>query len=148
MKKTSFLLIVVSMLFAMGCSKSPNVNVPQTVTDPHVRYESPKVQRWLKLDFINYLKRDDGLIEFEARFVNISTKNKNVIYKIHWRDGNGFAQKSLMSRWIFTRVEPNRGLVVHGISPNMKSSDFVISLQDPRRVDKHRQDSYHRRYSN
>lgn len=148
MKKLSLLLAIVGVIFTIGCSKAPKTDIIEQVTDPHVRYESPKLRKWLKFEFINYIKRDDGLIEFEARFSNISSKNRNLSYKVQWKDQNGFMQKTLISRWIYTQVEARRNLVIHGISPSIKSSDFIITLQQPTKNDKLRKDSYHKRYSN
>ena len=140
----SFLLI--ATIFFVGCSKAPVVN--QSFSDPHVSIESPSIYKWLKFDFINYVKRDDGLIEFEARFTNFEDKNKLIAYKIFWTDENGFSQKTLMSKWTYTSVEARRNLVIHGISPNAKSKDFMVVLQEPTKDDALREGSYNKRYSN
>ncbi len=147
MKKFSLLLAMASFLLFSGCTQQPQVTNPG-LTDPHVRYESPRLHNWLKFNFINYIQRKDGLREFEAQFVNNSPYNKTLTYKVQWKNENGFVQKTLMSRWIRTEVEAKRSLVIHGISPNAKSSDFVILLQEPSRDDALRKDAYRNRYSN
>lgn len=138
-------LLVTAMLF-VGCSKQPDMN--QSFTDPHVSIESPSIYEWLKFDFINYIKRDDGLIEFEARFTNFKDKNKLIAYKVFWTDENGFTQKTLMSKWTYASVESRRNLIIHGISPNAKSKDFTVVLQEPTKDDSLREGSYNKRYSN
>lgn len=146
-KKFQFLLLIASVMFFIGCANQ-QATINQSFTDPHVRVENPSLYNWLKFDFINYVKRDDGLIEFEARFTNFSNVNKTISYKINWRDLNGFTKKTLMSRWSFTEVEARRALVIHGISPDVKTSDFEVVLQEPTSDDKLREDSYHKQYSN
>lgn len=145
MSKFKLLLLAIALFF-VGCNQSPTIN--QSFTDPHIRVENPSLYNWLKFDFVNYTIRKDGLLELEARFRNFSNYNKTIAYKIHYRDENGFTQKTLMSKWTFTEVESRRDLVIHGISPNAKSADFVIVLQEPTQDDKLREDAYHKRYAN
>ncbi len=145
MRKISLLLIVAFFTLFSGCSNQPIV-VDHQLSDPHVRYENPRLYKWLKFDFINYIQRDDGMLEFEARFINTSKFNKSLAYKVNWKNANGFIQKTLMSRWVFAEVETTRSFVVHGISPNPKSKDFEIILQEPTKDDALRKDSYRSTY--
>lgn len=147
MRKMSLLLISASIFFLAGCANN-TATINQGLSDPHIRFENPYLHKWLKFEFVNYVQRKDGLLEFEARFVNYSSVNKTLAYKINWKNENGFVQKTLMSRWVFAEVEAKRSLVIHGISPNSKSSDFEVILQEPTKDDNLRKDSYHKRYSN
>ncbi len=150
MRKVMWFCLVLSMSLWMGCSAHNNnaAVINQRITDPHVRIEDPDIQNWLKFDFINYVQRKDALIEFEAKFTNYSPYNKTLAYKVEWVDENGFTQKTLMSRWILAEVEGKRNLIIHGISPNMKTKNFVVVLQRPNYHDDLRQDSYRKRHSN
>ncbi len=148
MKKFSLLLIVAFLAMFSGCTTQPRATINQNISDPHIRFENPRLYDWLKFEFVNYVQRKDGMLEFEARFVNYSLSNKTLAYKVNWKNENGFVQKTLMSRWVFAEVEAKRSLVIHGISPNAKSSDFEVILQEPTRDDSLRKDSYRSTYSN
>lgn len=138
-------ILLVAMLVFAGCSqKNTAQNAPKT--DLHI-IQSPNLHKWLRLDDINYVKRADNLIQFEAYFTNTSSSNKLVSYKVEWKDENGFRQKTIMSKWTKTLVESGRSLNIGGISPSDKSSDFVIILQEPTKDDNKREDSYHKRYA-
>ena len=144
MKVMKIAILAFFLAFFAGCTEQPQI--VQNISDPHVVIENSKLYDWLQFDTINYVKRDDGLIEVEARFRNFSDYNQLVAYKIDWMDANGFVQKSLLSKWTITQVEERRNLVIHGIAPSMKIQDFKIRLQKPTADDNLRKDSYHREY--
>lgn len=135
-------LIAVAM-FA-GCVQPVVIN--KTITDPHVIIENESIYDWLQFENVNYIQRDDGLIEVEAVFRNFTSNNKVLAYKIDWIDQNNFIQKSILSKWTIVKVEERRNLVIHGISPSMKVKDFRIRLQEPTDDDELRRDSYHYEY--
>lgn len=155
MRKIWFLSLVFAVLF-LGCApqQPKNEEISKTtssknfINNSHIKVISPKINDWLKMEFLNYTKKDDGLLEFEANFINLANANRLVSYKIIWKDKNGFTQKSIMSKWVKTLVEAGRVLSIHAISPNDKSVDFEIILQEPTKDDKNRDDSSHKKYSN
>ncbi len=102
---------------------------PQKVEDERVRYESNELRAWLGFDFVATVKREDGLVEFEARFINDSYQDKFLDYRVDWRDKNGFTQESVMSKWSTAKINGKREFIIHGISPNAKAQDFVVHLQ-------------------
>lgn len=139
-------ILLVAMLVFTGCAQQNSQNFAQKM-DSHI-IQSPNLGKWLRLDDLNYAKRSDNLIQFEAYFTNTSSSNRLVSYKVEWKDENGFTQKTIMSKWTKTLVESGRTLSIGGISPSVKSADFVIFLQEPTKDDKKRDDSYHKRYAN
>ncbi|MSN96152.1 DUF1425 domain-containing protein [Campylobacter sp. FMV-PI01] len=152
MKNLKFLLLGVLMFF-VGCGGVNHMNVSKNmqaniITDPHVKFDDSSLFKWLKFEFINYIQRQDGLIEFEAVFKNNSKINKLLSYKIIWKDENGFTQKTIMSKWTKASIESGRFLNIHAISPSIKSKDFEIIIQEPTKDDNKRNDSYHKQYSN
>ncbi|MCR8699105.1 YcfL family protein [Campylobacter ureolyticus] len=147
MKFTKYILLVFLILFT-GCASNNQKIEPKFKQDNRIQYDDKSLHNWLEFAGLNEVKRSDGLIEFEALFINTSSSNKLVSYKIDWKDENGFTQKTIMSKWIKTLVESGRRLSIYGISPSVKSKDFSVILQTPTSDDKKRDDSYHKRYSN
>lgn len=147
MKKISiFLITIISLVFFNGCAQQADIK--PRVTDPHIIVENTSLYNWLDLEKVNYFKRDDGLLVVEAKFKNYSTFNHKVAYKIDWIDKNGFTEKSILSRWVVAEVEQRRALVIKGIAPSIKITDFEIRLQNPTSDDANRKDSYHSDYQN
>lgn len=146
MKFTKYIVLAFLILFA-GCASNQQEVGPRVTQDYRIQYDEKNLGSWLKFHGLNEARRADGLIEFEALFKNESSLNGLVSYKIEWKDENGFTQKTIMSKWTKTLVESGRMLSIHGISPSIKSQDFVIILQKPTSDDKKRDDSYHKRYS-
>lgn len=145
MKIFKYLLLCFALLFA-SCSTN-QVNTQNSIKmDSHVKFNKDSL-KWLNVDFVNYITRDDGLIEFQAIFTNTSSSNKLLSYKINWKDENGFIQKTIMSKWTKTLIESGRNLSIRGISPSIKSKDFEIILQETTKDDEKRNDSYHKQYS-
>ena len=149
MKKILFCSVIgiFSMLFITGCAQTQE-DIKPRITDPHVIIENSSLYKWLELDRVNYFKREDGLLVVEAKFKNISSYNRDVAYKIDWLDKNGFVEKSILSRWIVATVEQQRALVIKGIAPSMKITNFQIKVQKPTSDDRNRKDSYHYEYQN
>ncbi|ASM34421.1 Predicted periplasmic lipoprotein [Campylobacter sputorum subsp. bubulus] len=138
------------LLFFVGCSSNQNAmqnNEINVKNGSHIIFDDKSLQKWLRLDDVNVVKRSDDLIEFDVTFTNTSSSNKLVSYKVIWKDENGFTQKTIMSKWTKTLVEEGRSLNIHGISPSVKSKDFEIMLQEPTDDDENRNDSYHKQYS-
>lgn len=146
MKFTKYIVLAFLILFT-GCASSNQKIEPKVKQDNRVQYDDKSLHNWLEFSGLNEVKRSDGLIEFEALFINTSSSNKLVSYKIDWKDENGFTQKTIMSKWTKALVENGRMLSIHGISPSVKSQDFILILQKPTSDDKKRDDSYHKRYS-
>lgn len=145
MRAIKYLLLLASTIFLVGCTQN-QVVINQNVSDPHVVIENPSIYEWLQFDDINYVTRNDGLMEVEAKFRNFTTNNKVLAYKIDWEDENGFVQKTLLSKWTITQVEERRNLIIHGISPSTKVKNFKIRIQEPTKDDNLRKDSYHYNY--
>lgn len=141
--------IVASLGFALafllsGCTQGPVI--AQQISDPHVVIENPSLYEWLEFDTINYIRRDDGMLQFEAAFRNFSDRKRVLAYRVDWYDENGFAIKTILSKWTIVQVEERRNLIIHGISPTDKTQDFKIRLQKPTSDDDLRKNSYHQEY--
>ncbi len=146
-----FLCYCISMLFlGAGCASRTHKADEQrmAVTNPRVKIEDSAIQKWLRTDFVHTVQRADGLVEFEARFTNMSRYGKKLAYKVEWLDENGFVQKTLMSRWILSEVEGRKNLVIHGISPSAAVKDFFLILQRPNYYDNLKRDAYHKQHNN
>lgn len=148
MKKTNLFLISILFIFLLNGCVENQIDLKPRINDSHVKIENSSLYEWLKLEKINYYKRKDGLLIVELKFNNISNFNKSLAYKIDWIDKNGFIEKSILSRWIVTKVEQKRSFIIHGIAPSTKIKDFEIKLQMPSHDDNHRKDSYHNEYQN
>lgn len=147
--KKIYIALVLGVIFFSGCSqKNKDIEVAYSYNNFHIHVQDAGIYKWLKLQRFNDVAREDGLIEFEAMFVNTSNVNKNFAYKVLWYNDKGMSEKTLSSRWIYTQVEANRNLVIKGISPSMKSADYEILLNSFTKDDLERKSSYHKKYSN
>jgi uncharacterized protein YcfL len=143
MKKIYLLLTLVSFVLFSGCAQKE-----LEVSDPHIIVEDSSINGWLKLERVNHFKKPDGFLIVEAKFRNLSSSNKKVVYKIEWLNGSGFTERTILSKWMITEVEAKRGFTIRGISPSIRAEDFEIILQEPTEDDMKRKDSYHNEYQN
>ncbi len=140
MRKVFLLFFIVGFLGILGCS-TPARNAMQggnenaALNEPRVSIQDEGIQNWLQFEGINSVLRQDGFLEFEARFANTSNHGKRLAYKVEWRDENGFTIKTILSRWITADVEGRRKLIVRGISPNIKARDFLLIVDRPNYYD-------------
>ena len=147
MKLIKSLLALGLILFFTGCTQNqPSIN--SKITDPHIIMENGSMDGWLEFQTVNYLTREDGLMEVEARFRNYSSFDKTVAYKINWMDKNNFIEKSILSKWVVVEIQSQRGLTIHGISPSNRIKDFQILIQETSTNDDLRKNSYHKEYTN
>ncbi len=144
MKQSIFISIAFLTLMFNGCNQGPTIT--SQITDPHVLVENSSLYGWLNLETINYVKRSDEMLEFEASFRNISEWNRVLAYRIDWYDENGFSIKTILSKWTVVEVEQRRNLIIHGISPTNKTTNFKIRLQVPTSDDDLRKNNYHYEY--
>ena len=121
MKFIKSLLALALIMFFTGCTQNqPSINTK--ISDPHVIMENGSLDGWLEFQTVNYVTREDGLMEVEARFRNYSSFDKIVAYKINWMDKNNFIEKSIIkmgccrdsitkrtyNSWYFTIYENKR----------------------------------------
>lgn len=140
--KKFYLLFVVFIFIFSGCASKLEVS------DSRIVVGDSSIDGWLKLVKVNHYKREDGLLMVQAKFKNLTSSNKKVVYKIDWLDKNGFTQKSILSKWVIVEIEANREFVIQAISPSIKVEDFEIRLDEPTENDTNRKDSYHQEYQN
>ncbi|WP_419766105.1 MAG: DUF1425 domain-containing protein [Arcobacter sp.] len=144
MKKVYLLIGILSLVLFSGCAQKEM----EVVSDSHIIIEDSSLDRWLKLERVNHVKRHDGFILLEAKFKNTSSTNKKVVYKIDWLDRNGFSERSILSKWKIAEVEAKRGFMIRAISPSIRAENFEIRLQEPTQDDMKRKDSYSTEYQN
>ncbi len=144
MKKVYLLIGILSLVFFSGCAQKKL----EVVSDSHIVIEDSSLDGWLKLERVSHLKRHDGFILVEAKFRNLLSSNKKVVYKVEWLDRNGFSETTILSKWKIAEVEAKRGFTIRAISPSIRAQDFVIKLQEPTQDDMKRKDSYNFEYQN
>lgn len=116
-------------LTLLGCNSMP---VQGSLSDSRVLLQSPELQNWMSLDFVNDVRRADGLIEFEMRFKNNSQYAQGPVdYRIDWFNQNGFLEKTLLSSWQQMEFSQNGIYSVRGISPSPKVSGYQIRIKLP-----------------
>lgn len=143
MKKVYLLIGILSLVFFSGCAQKE-----LEVSDSHIIIEDSSLDGWLKLERVNHFKKHDGFIIVEAKFRNLSSSNKKVVYKIEWLDRDGFSETTILSKWKIAEVEAKRGFTIRGISPSIRAENFEIKLQEPTEDDMKRKDSYNFEYQN
>lgn len=146
MKK--FTLVLAAFLF-LGCAPKNN----QIITQEESIKSYPQIEISRDLSFLkpldlNIQKRSDGMLEFELVLLNTSSLDKDISYKTTWKNLNGFTIDTLLSRFEVAKVQGNRKIIIHKISPSDSTGDFILQIQKPNSIDEENKDSYHRTFPN
>jgi len=129
--KRIILPYILCIAFLTGCAQN-QVNVNSFDNESHINVRNKNIYSWFKLENIYSYARKDGLNLFEVRLTNVSSIQKNIMYKVNWLDSNGFTINTILSKWIEVEVEGNDTLKIKGISPSAKAVEFQIDLKVPK----------------
>lgn len=109
---------------------NPPVESSHSLHDSRIVVQTQNLYNWMQMDFINQVRQQGDLIEFEARFSNVSSyQQDNVNYRIDWFDANGFMMKTILSSWQTAHFTPNGSISVKGIAPNPKAQSYQIRFK-------------------
>ncbi len=125
--KTKVFIMLASLALFFGCT-SNNELYPPSTKDSRVTYKDVSLHEWLQLQSVKSRKNADGLLRFQAKFVNTVASDKSLLYRISWIDKEGFVQKSILSRWNKAVVKGNSFVYIDGISPNGNSRDYTLEV--------------------
>ena len=89
------------------------------------------------------IARNSGnLLEVEVDLLNLDNYMGELAYRVDWRDVNGFTINTIMSRWIYTEVEPHSEVHIKAVAPTSKAINHRIRVMKPNSYDKDRTNSY------
>ncbi|MEA3289406.1 MAG: DUF1425 domain-containing protein [Campylobacterota bacterium] len=102
-------------------------------------------------DFI-FISKTDGVSASGNKKVLIEMENKTnykqtVMYKIEWKNNQGFVEKTIMSRWIMVDVEPQRRFQMTSTAPTKYSDNYNVRILKPNSSDYKRKNSYQSEYT-
>lgn len=143
MRKKQLLRIIVGLfaaLFLIGCSSKTLTTSGTEYYNPHLIIENSSINGFLRLENIVDRVNNGGLMQIEARFVNTSNFNREVIYKVDWLDKDGFLIKNITTKWKRVLIQSNRNFVISTTSPNDKAVDYKIRINTPDSDDRARKD--------
>lgn len=128
MRFTKVLIMAFVAVLLSACN--PPVESSHSLKDSRVVVQTPDLYHWVQMDFINQIRHKDGLLEFEARFTNVTSyQQENLNYRIDWFDENGFLIKTILSNWKTVHFTPSGSISVKGIAPNPKAINYQIRLR-------------------
>lgn len=74
-------------------------------------------------------KNLNGLLEFEL--VLKSSSSKDIVYKVEWKDKDGFAlRSSITENFQLIRLNDDKEFVLSKVAHNKDAKDFKVFLQD------------------
>lgn len=74
-------------------------------------------------------KQSDGFMKTQVVGKNNADHYQKLQYKIVWLDSDGFAIKSILSKWREIPADANQEFYITTISPTTKASDFKIYIR-------------------
>lgn len=132
-----FLFVIGVTLFLGGCVVQTRVPMTNTIllegTDSRFQIIDEAIGR-----------DSSGLLKVEVDLMNISNFRGRVAYKVIWKDANGFTIDTIMSRWIYADIEPNRELHIRAIAPTPKATYHKIRVVEPKFSDEVNSYQYHK----
>ncbi len=121
------------LLFYLCATKVSQEQIQQNeYNKPKIIFQNEEIQNWLILENLISKKREDGLTQVEAKFINKNGFDDKVAYRVDWQDKDGFTINSLLSKWKVVEVYGNANLIIQAISPSIKAEDFSIKLRNPK----------------
>lgn len=122
--KLLFKLFIVA-LFITGCTNQKDLDI--TKQFPNINM-SKNVSSDFKVLTLRDRFRSDNMMEVEVNILNNLHYSKEVGYKVIWLDSDGFEIKTIMSRWIYKKIDGNRKLTISSISPSKRAVDYRINI--------------------
>jgi uncharacterized protein YcfL len=114
------ILISISILFA-GCATTPKSSV--------VHINEQCSSDTLEIVDIKGKKQADGFMKTQIVGKNNADHYQKLQYKIVWLDNDGFAIKSVLSKWRDISADANQEFYITNISPTTKASDFKVYIR-------------------
>lgn len=128
MKKYVFVFLAVFLF--LGCSdKQKEITLEYINTHKNVVVEDDSILKWMIIENIASLVRNDGMLEAEIVIKNIDSSPNKVVYKIDWFDQNGFVIETILSKWKIVTIEGKRNMIIHIISPSHDAVNYKIRFQ-------------------
>ena len=124
-KKLFFVLFVCSVM--AGCAGLGPGKVP--FNDPRVTVVGALIRPEIKVTGLNTRINSGNFMEVQVTGVNKASGYRNLEYKIDWIDRDGFAIKTILSRWTMFPAYASSTFSFAGVAPKTSASDFRITIR-------------------
>jgi uncharacterized protein YcfL len=124
--KKLFCVLFVCSLMA-GCAGFGPGKVP--FNDPRVTVVGPLIRSEIKATGLTTRINSGNFMEVQVTGVNKASGYRNLEYKIDWIDRDGFAIKTILSRWTMFPAYASSTFSFAGVAPKTSASDFRITIR-------------------
>ncbi|NCD11215.1 MAG: DUF1425 domain-containing protein [Epsilonproteobacteria bacterium] len=97
------------------CVLPENVSIAQNFCDT---FDITKRERWLN---------ENKEVQFQLR--NVSSFPQTFIYKVEWKDAQGFVIDSRLNRWQKAELKAGRTQVIDAVAPVAEVSSYVLLIE-------------------
>ncbi|MBN1840081.1 MAG: YcfL family protein [Campylobacterales bacterium] len=111
----AFVAALISGCTPKMCVLPENVSIAQNFCDT---FEITKNERWLS---------ENKEVQFQLR--NVSSFPQTFIYKVEWKDAQGFVIDSRLNRWQKAELKAGRTHVIDAVAPIAEVSSYVLLIE-------------------
>ena len=97
------------------CVLPENVSIAQNVCDT---FEITKNERWLN---------ENKEVQFSVR--NLSSFPQTFLYKVEWKDAQGFVIDSRLNRWQKAELKAGRTHIIDAVAPIAEVSSYMLFIE-------------------
>ena len=97
------------------CVLPENVSIAQNFCDT---FEITKGERWLN---------ENKEVQFSVS--NLSSFPQTFLYKVEWKDGQGFVIDSRLNRWQKAELKAGRTHIIDAVAPIAEVSSYVLFIE-------------------
>jgi uncharacterized protein YcfL len=120
----SLFVAAVAVLFLSGCA-TRYVDSRVSFVDQNLSYD-------IDIKQVSSAVNKGGLLEIQLTGFNKKSFDKNIEYRIEWLDKNGFAIKTISTKWTRYFINKKSEFRIGQVGPNESASDFRIQLRNAR----------------
>lgn len=125
MKNTySIFVAAVALLFFAGCATR--------YIDPRVSFVDQNLSYDIDVLQVSTRVNNGGMLEMQLTGFNKTSLDKNIEYRIEWLDQNGFAIKTISTKWTRYFINKKSEFRISQVGPTENTDDFRIQLRNAR----------------